>query len=48
MKKVQIGKENTIMKMYLSFRAVDEDPHGSAFIFPPGTGFRMEKLEEKN
>ena len=29
-------------------RAVDLDPHGSAFIFPPGSGSRRENLCTKN
>ena len=29
-------------------RAVDPDPHGSAFIFPPESGFRRGKFEGKN
>ena len=35
---------------FLSFRAVDPDPHGSAFIFPPGSGtaFNMRiRIQEK-
>ena len=28
-------------------KAVDPDPHGSAFIFLPGSGARREKFEEK-
>ena len=28
-------------------RAVDPDPHGSALIFPPGSGSRRGKFEEK-
>ena len=28
-------------------RAVDPDPHGSAFIFPPVSGSRRDKIEAK-
>ena len=29
-------------------RAVDPDPHGSAFIFPPESESRREKISNKN
>ena len=31
-----------------STRVVDPDPHGSAFIFPPGSGSRRVNLSTKN
>ena len=32
----------------IASRAVDPDPHGSAFIVPPGSGSRRETFEGKN
>ena len=36
--------EKNLQKCCFTVRAVDPDPHGSAFIFPPGSGYQEGKL----